>query len=108
MSFSKLLNTTCNIQSKSESQGSTGELSLSWSNKATSVPCRIQSGKNASVSEDIGKRSLVGVKVYFEIDVDINEGDRIVSDGITYDVILVAQDSSGDHLEVQASYVFQT
>ena len=108
MSFSKLLNTTCDIQSKTESQGSTGELTASWSNKANDVPCRINSGKNASVSEDIGKRSLVAVKIYFEVDVDINEGDRIVTEDETYDVILVAQDSSADHLEVQASYVFQT
>ena len=107
MSFSKLLNTTCDIQSKTESQGGTGELSLSWSNKATDVACRINSSKSSNVSESIGKRSVVNVKVYFEITVDINEGDRIVTDDRIYDVITVSQDSSGDHLEVEASYTFQ-
>lgn len=107
MSFEKLLNTTCTIQEKTDTQGATGEVTSSWATKTAGVACRINSGKNASVAEDIGKRSLVAVKIYFLIDTDIVEGNRIVADGVTYDVILVAQDSSADHLEVQASYVFQ-
>lgn len=93
MSFAKLLNKTCVIQEKAETQTGLGELTLSWSNKATGVKTRYM---QVSQSELLGSYQLTleDYKFYFEADTDVLIADRIVVDSKTFEVKHVATDSS--------------
>lgn len=95
MSFTKLLNKTCVIQEKTSAQSGLGEITDSWSTKASGVKTRYS---QVSRSELIGEYqvTLEDYKFYFEPSVDVLIEDQIVVDSKTFEVKHVATDSS-DH-----------
>lgn len=105
MSFESLLNDTCDIQSKTATQTGSGELSVTWSDKATDVPTRRRTSKQPSVVNGIGQVTITSYTFYFLPETDITEADRIVYDSEVYGVVLAAKDSSGHHLEVLANKI---
>lgn len=102
-SFTKLLIQSCTIEQKSLNQ--TGyEKTSSWSTKASAVPCRKDS-KNVTIA-DADRALRVNTDddlFFFNPDAPVIRGNRIVLEGVTYDVIDVDKklDSKGvHHLEV--------
>tara|TARA_R100001086_G_C11744219_1_gene233387 strand:- start:173 stop:499 length:327 start_codon:yes stop_codon:yes gene_type:complete len=106
MSFCKLLNKTAVIQEKSGSQSALGEITDSWSTKASNVKTRYM---QVSKSELVGdyQVTLEDYKFFFEFATDISIADRIVVDGKTFEVQHVASDSSDNHKFVFASLLPQ-
>lgn len=105
MSFSDLLNLTCTIQEQQKAQTNTGQITVSWMDKLTDVKTRKNVSRIPTVTEALGKVTVIETTFYFESDVDIAQGDRIVLDTEIYDVITVVKDSSQHHLEVLASKI---
>lgn len=104
MSFDRLLNKTCSIQRKSESQNATGSVTASWSNAYTGIPVRynrVSQGKGR-VSAGSYQVTLEDYVFYFKVGQDVTISDRIVVDGKTFEVEHVYKDSSDHHLEVFA------
>lgn len=106
MSYSGLLNRTCTIRRKTVTYGDYGDESTAWSDLATSVKCRIQArtGKLSPglKGEDLESR-FYG---FFESGQDINEGDRVVYQGLTLTVKRVDDAAGhGHHKEILLNYL---
>jgi len=107
MSFSSLLISTCDIQAKSASL-SGYEKVVSWADVATGVPCRHDSDNSPKIQDGVVRENSDDDVFFFEPDVEIARGNRIVEDGLSFDVIKVnkSYDGSGvHHLEVRARQV---
>lgn len=104
MSFTKLLNKTCVIQQKAETQTGIGELTLTWSTKASGVKTRYLQAKQAELRGAFQVTSE-DYKFFFEFATDISIADRIVVDGQTYEVKHVLSDSSAHHKFAYAEIV---
>jgi len=107
MSLDKLLNKLCTIQTKTETQNATGSVTLSWADTYVSVPVRynrISQGQGRVLSGSY-QVTLQDYVFYFRNDAIISEGNRIVVDGRTFEVLHAYKDSSGHHWEVFARYI---
>lgn len=104
MSFTSLLIHSCDIQEKSQNR--TGyEKKPEWSNKATGVATRHDSQNSVKIN-DGGVRVNTDDDLFFFLpDVAIARGNRIVHEGVIYDVIKVNKlyaKAALHHLEVTA------
>lgn len=103
MSFTSLLKDTCTIEQKTSAQSSTGAVSPTWTTKASGVPTRKRRNNQPRVYDGIDKTFESDFIFYFLPTVDIAIENRIKdSDGVYYEVLSVAADSEGHHLEVVA------
>ena len=102
MSFEKLLNKLCTIQTKSEVQTGLGEITTSWVDTYTDVKCRYNRSKAPIVLDGSYKVSLEDFSFYFLITSTITKADQIVVDGNTFEVMHVFEDSKGHHKKVYA------
>jgi len=102
MSFTSLLKDTCTIQQKAETQGSTGSVVFSWSTKASGVLTRKRRNNQPKIYDTLSKTYVDDYIFYFLPTVAIAIEDRILIDGEYYEVVSVATDSEGHHLEVKA------
>lgn len=106
-SFSLLLISTCDIQVKARSL-SGYEKVLAWTDLYTSVKTRKDSATSAKISDADMRLNTDDDIFFFNTDVNIKRGHRIVFDGDNYDVIKVNKcyDAVGiHHLEVVARIV---
>ncbi len=101
MTFASLLVDTCTTQRSTEgARDAAGAPAKTWADNLVDEPCRFQSGLGRGISR-AGMEVRVGAKVviadylFFIGDVDITEQDRVVSGGVTYEVILVADKQDG-------------
>ena len=104
MSFEKLLNKTCVIQTKTETQSATGSVSLAWANTYANVPCRYN-----RISQGAGRVfggeyqvTLEDYMFYFRSGETVTKANRIVVDGRTFEVMHAFSDSADHHMEVFA------
>jgi len=104
MSFEKLLNKLCTIQVKTDSQNATGSVTSSWADTYVSIPCRYNRATGGKVLSGAYQVTLQDYVFYFKIDTTISEGNRIVVDGRTFEVLNAYKDSSGHHWEVFARF----
>lgn len=107
MSFSSLLIQTCTIQQKTISQV-TYEKSIAWSNVSTNVPCRKEAGQSVKINDSEFRSNTDDDIFFFNSDVIIIRGNRILLGGEYYDVIKVNEvlDSVGiHHIEAVARIV---
>ena len=88
MSFTALLIQTCTIQQKTISQV-TYEKSVSWSNVATNVPCRKEASQNIRIQDADFRSNTDDDTFFFNPDVVLFRGNRIILGGENYDVIKV-------------------
>lgn len=104
--FSVLLISLCDIQGKSLAvSGYT--TAPTWSTLFTSVPTRKDSQTGSSISDGQVRENTDDDVFFFNSDVIIKRGNRIIFSGETYDVIKVnpVYDSVGvHHLEVVARF----
>jgi hypothetical protein len=105
MRFTGLLNATCTIQEKQKAQGGTGQITVTWANKATNVKTRLNASRVPAVTESLGTVTVSEYTFYFEISVNIAQGDRVLFNSEAYEVTLVTKDSSNHHLEVAAKKI---
>lgn len=106
--FTKLLIHTCNIQSKTLSTVGY-EQAQSWTTIGTSIACRYNANTNVSINDADQMRINKDTDTFFfNPDVTIERGNRIVYDGKNYDVIKVNKISDSravHHLEVDARHI---
>ena len=105
MSYTSLLIDTCDVERfTTGANDDYGQPTKTWAVHLDDIACRFQSGTGRGIGR-AGMEVLVGAKVVvadyllFLGDVDITERDRVVSGGVTYEVILVAdkQDGTDSH-----------
>jgi len=104
MSLVHLLNKTCTIQTKTETQGATGSFTASWANTYQNVLCRycLSNKGRGSVIAGSFQVTTEEFTFYFKHDQTISIADRISIDGKLFEVLHVNSDSSTHHLEVLA------
>ena len=98
MSFDSLLIDTCTIQEFTEaSTDAYGQPVKTWSNLYEDEPCRHLSGKGREVK--IGQEAVIIYDEMFVNDIVVNEQDRVIIDGLTYEIISVVfrQDGISTH-----------
>lgn len=104
MSFISLLIHTCSIQAKTLNR-SGYEKTETWSDIATGVATRHDSSNGVKISDGGIRINTDDDLFFFEPTVTIARGNRIVHDGINYDVIKVNKlyaKAAIHHLEVVA------
>ena len=107
MSFADFLIHTCNIQTLSFS-ASGYEKTKVWNTAYSDVACRHDSDNGAKINDTEIRVNMDDDLFFFDADTTINRGDRIVEDGLNYDVIKVNKlygATSLHHLEVRARLV---
>ncbi len=107
MNFTSLLINTCDIQSKAMVL-SGYEKTLTWSDIASDVPCRKGSSGGPAINDGLLRLNTDESIFYFNKDVVIKRGNRIVFETENYDVVKVnkCQDAVGvHHLEVIARVI---
>jgi len=105
--FTSLLIHFCSIQAKTLAT-SGYEKTKTWGDIATLVPCRKDANTSTSIVDGQVRTSTDDDIFFFNPDVTIARGNRIVFDGDTYDVIKVNKcyDSVGlHHIEVLARII---
>lgn len=106
MSIQSLFNKKCTIQKKTQSQTSSGQMILTWTDYATNIKCcfntldadeRIIAGRE---QVEATHRLYMGYRAGLD-----EENYRIVVDGKTYDILSLS-DASGreHHLEIFMRY----
>lgn len=106
-SFTALLIHTCTIQAKTLSTSGYEQVA-SWSTLSANVPCRHDADGGVSIQDSEIRVNKDDDVFFFDKDVTISRGNRIVLDGNNYDVIKVKKmyDSAGlHHLEVVGRFV---
>lgn len=102
MGFLSMLNETCVIQSFSDAQTGTGEVTRTWANKATGVQTRHHTAQREQVIDGDYKVTLEDFVFYFASGVSIDKADRIVVGSDAFEVMAVVEHSKQHHLTVYA------
>ena len=101
MSWDSLLIDSCVVQRyASGTVDAYGVPAKAWALHIGATPCRIVPDKGTEVV--VGAQVVIAEYVLFVGDIDITEQDRIISDEITYEVLLVKRRkdmTGGHHLE---------
>ena len=103
MSFTSLLIGTCTIERYTTGAADAyGTPAKTWADHLVDEPCRLMAGSRAIGSAaGAGGEILVGAKlvvadyILFIEAVDITEQDRVVSGGVTYEILTVADRADG-------------
>lgn len=103
MSYSSLLNLTCTIKAKTETQSNSGAKTLAWADKLTGVKTRKVRNLQPKLYNELAQTYIDDYKFYFLLGTNLAVKDKIVlSTGEEYDIISVDNDSHGHHVKVFA------
>lgn len=102
MSYDSLLNKTCIIQSKANTQTISGQINSAWSNLYTGIACRKVMNREPKIFDNDSKVYVDDYKIYFKIGQAIEINNRIIIDNLTYEVLSVGTDSAEHHIKVFA------
>jgi len=105
MSFESLLNTTVNVESRTESQNAMGEVTNAWAVLHTAMPCRIQANKVNEKNNAGGEYFVAPFTIYAPVSYAIADDDRVVNGSIIYEVIRALKDSSNHHWQLQCKII---
>lgn len=98
MSFECLLINTCTIQRYTEGAADAyGKPVRTWADHLADQDCRLMPGSGREIT--VNAELVIAEYKLFLGNIDVNEQDRVVIDGDTYQVLLVLerQDSSDNH-----------
>ncbi len=98
MAFADLLINTCTVRRYTTGAADAyGTPAQTWADHLTDQACRLMAGTGREVM--VGAEVVIADYKLFIQDVDITEQDRVIVDGVTYEVLLVSdrQDSIGRH-----------
>lgn len=103
MSFASLLDKTCTTQRPTSTRGALGT-ALTYAENLTGVACRLQQASAKELGTPAEGLSNLAVQhsLWVEIDTDIVATDRVVIDGVTYEVVGVDPDvaGAGHHMQL--------
>lgn len=101
MSFDSLLNTTAVIQKRARTQDATsGEYTYTYTTKYNGVRCRVNmAGRQEAFGDNRILERFTHV-IFIQRAYKVKCTDRIIADGSTYDILLVA-DAGGQHHHTQ-------
>ena len=103
MTFTCLLVDSCDVRRNTPGAADGyGTPTASWANYLEDQACRIYGfTPNTAAGKEfyVGAKLVVADKLMMIGDIDITEQDRVVSDGVTYEVLMVTlrQDGQGSH-----------
>ena len=103
MSFECMLINSCTVRRNTIGAADAyGTPTASWANYLEDQACRIYGvtpSRGAGREVYVGAKLVVADKLMMIADIDITEQDRVVSDGITYEVLMITlrQDGAGSH-----------
>lgn len=98
MSYTTLLIDTCTIRRYTEgARDGYGKPARTWTDHLTDQACRLARPKGREVM--VGVEVVIADYILFTQDIDVTEEDRIVSGGVTYEILLVKipQNGTDDH-----------
>ncbi len=98
MTYATLLINTATIQRYTAgAQDAYGNPAKTWANHLVAEPCRLASAGGREVQA--GTEVVIADYQLFLGDVDVTEQDRVIVDGVTYEILLVEnrQDGVGSH-----------
>jgi head-tail adaptor len=107
MSFLGLLNMVCDIQAKTNTQTTSGQLTAAWTDTATGVKTTKYRKSPSRTSDKESRVYLSDFTFIFEIGTAIEIGNRIHIDGEYFDVLSASPDSRKHHLEVVGHLIEQ-
>lgn len=84
MSYTSLLNLTCDIQEKTVTYSTTGSPSTAWADKVTNEKCGIQPASGGLVSAEYAERLNITHVGFFLIGADIAAGDKVIVGSTEY------------------------
>lgn len=102
MSFDSLLNTTCIIESKTETQGDKGSVVVAWATKVSGVKTRKRKNGTPKIFDSLLKTYVDDYIFYMPVGTNIAVKDRVNHAGALYEVLQVATDSEVHHMEIVA------
>ena len=107
MSFTGLLRQKATVQAMTQTQNAFGEKVESFATKASDEPVRVQPNKATEKDSATGEYIVAPFTIYAGINAafTFEDSDRLVEDGVTYEVIRAKKDSSEHHWELQAKIV---
>jgi SPP1 family predicted phage head-tail adaptor len=105
MSFNGLLNTTCTIQTLTETQDAdTGQDIKTWTDTEINVKCRLDNAEGDEIMSDTGEVVKASHTLFLNNPTYINldeKSNRIVIEGISYNILLVKDAGGhGHHTEL--------
>lgn len=79
----------CTILRSTQTVNAIGERVISWSTAATAVECRLAPSEGQSRQTPMAQQQTVIVSWWLTVatTVDVRSGDRVVVDGVTYEVV---------------------
>jgi len=98
VAFDDLLINTCTVRRFTEGVADAyGTLDKTWADHLVDQDCRLVASSGREIQ--VGAQVVVADHALFINDADITERDRVVIDGVTYEVIMVMsrQDGVGAH-----------
>lgn len=102
MSYIAMLNQRCTIERPSPSATDAwGRPTGAYVTVAANVPCRLAMERGREVARAQSELTTKSDRLYLPLETDVAERDRVVLEGVTYDVVFVGR-SYGRH-----SYVVQ-
>jgi hypothetical protein len=84
-----LLDRTAEIRRATTDRRTTGTVTERYEAIATGVPVSLQGGNGRLRPTDAGRQPTATHRVFTDAGVDVREGDRVVIDGVTYEVTFV-------------------
>jgi len=102
LSYTSLLINTCTVRRFTEGIADAyGTPSLTWADHLEDIACRLSAGPVWGAGREIkvGAELVLADHTIFLGDVDVTEQDQIVTDGATYEVLMVVdrQDGTSSH-----------
>lgn len=101
MSYTSLLIDTCDVERYTTGANDAyNQPTKTWAVHLNDIACRFQSGTGrgigrAGMEVRVDAKVVVADYLVFFGDVDITERDRVVSGGVTYEIIIVADKQDG-------------
>lgn len=106
MSLLDLLNITCNIQSRTETQGAFGDVSNDWFNVYEDVPCHIQPYSGEPIELENGvQATIIDFIIYFSPEQNIAGSHQIIIRNKIYKVVGVVQDSRQTYKKAYVRFI---
>lgn len=106
--FTELLNQSCEIQEKTETQDAFGDVSFQWTTVSTPI-CRITTAPNSRKKEDgnyiTNTRQYI---LFLDKSVSVNKGNRVLQNNNKYEIVDVQDFESTLEIHHKEAYLIKT
>jgi head-tail adaptor len=105
MSLQALLNKTCSILTRTETQSSTGEVTKNWVEAYAGVVVQVQPNREPVLLQTGYTVTVKDFVFYFLPDQQIEEHNRIVVGSAVYEIVGIVQNSRGSYTKAYGTLV---